>query len=114
MSEGPDAADVAIAIEEKEEPHGVTDGRCNWCGGLTQQKVRSLSENVNQLLELHQKKHETKLELLNHCLYQLEFDPSRRWPSEIRGNHKKKAALIAALKSIINPTEPKDVRNQNG
>ena len=54
------------------EPHGVTDGRCNWCGGLTQQKVKALSENVNSLIGNYQAQQQNTAKLFEICLEFLE------------------------------------------
>lgn len=124
MSEGPDAADVAIAVEEKEEPHGVTDGRCNWCGGLTQQKVRSLSENVNQLIKTYHNQQAATAKLFEVCLEFLEDKRTgHEWgvgfeAAKAAGikRRERKQQLIAAIKGYIEMIEKRgteNVRNQN-
>lgn len=118
--------------EEKEESHGVTDERCNWCGGLTQQKVKQLAENVNQLIVNFHKQQDNTAKLFQICL---EFLDEEQWPrlsdaaiqraggvfkaeKELRIKRKeRKQQLIAAVKGYIEMIEKRggeDVRNQNG
>lgn len=110
--------------EEKEEPYGVTDGRCNWCGGLTQQKAKQLAENVNQLIGNFHNQQDTTAKLFEICLEFLEErKDNAEWGvgrtfaiAEAKKRKERKQQLIAAIKGYIEMIEKRgeeNVRNQH-
>jgi phage gp37-like protein len=75
------------------EPHGVTDGRCNWCGGLVRKDARALADNVNGLIENLHRQQRTTTKLFKICL---EYLDESKWPKyALYGDGSYKAAKAA-------------------
>ncbi len=65
---------------------------------MDEAKVKALTDNVNQLIEVHKQQHETMKKLLRLCTKHLE-DRRRLIPDEV---WKERQELVAALKEITN------------
>lgn len=67
---------------------------------MDKERVRQLADNVNRLLELHERKHQNMLKLFKLCIYQLEFQPHQHTKQTCIDNHQKRKSLLSALKQL--------------